>query len=295
MHDFTKSPTVICFGELLWDLLPGGARLGGAPANCAVNVNDLGGTAWLLSAVGDDVLGRQAVEALKMRRMPVEGVQILEGVETGRVDVRVDAAGIATYSIRKDVAWARIALRPEALELASRADGFCYGSLVQQGAESQETLRSLLDASGKNCVRFFDINLRRPHVSARVVRESLSYANILKLNDEELGQIGELLGIDFKEDEILSWLLDTFPLTMILVTQGAAGATVVGRGERIHIDAAPVPRLVDTVGAGDAFSAAFLVGYLRGAGVRAAAEAGVAHASRICGVAGAWLPVPDLC
>ncbi|MDR1789654.1 MAG: PfkB family carbohydrate kinase [Opitutaceae bacterium] len=288
------TPSITVFGEILWDLLPSGPRIGGAPANLAVHAADAGLDTALVSAVGDDPLGRRIRDALDARGFPHGLIQTEPARPTGTVDITLDAKGAATYRINGDVAWDHIRLTPENTAAAARADAFCFGTLAQRSPVSRATLRALLDNLPPAAVRLLDVNLRKPPPADEVLRSSLAAATHLKLNDEELPRLAALLGAaPGDERAALDALLDGNPgLSVILLTRGPDGADILTRSECFHLPAADVPGLVDTVGAGDAFTAGFVIATLRGAAPRQAATAGNALAAKVCATAGAWLPAP---
>jgi fructokinase len=314
-----KSPIhgkkLLVFGELLWDLLPDGAKPGGAPANVAVNAALAGADCALVSAVGDDERGREMLSILRARNFPTACVQTIAGAGTGAVDVTLSGAGIPSYHIRENVAWDFIENTAAAREAAAGAGAFYFGTLALRSPRSRETLLALLDLAPRGCLRFFDVNLRDPLPAPAVVRESLGRADVLKLNHEELPVVAAMLGLPAGADEFVKALAAEFPVGVVLLTHGAKGAMVyenkVGQASRLprqtggalcapsgkrdacptFIPASPAEKIVDTVGAGDAFSAGFLCGCLRGLSSAEAAKPGSDLAARVCGNAGAWLPV----
>ncbi len=295
-HKYTTAapqpaPKLLVFGELLWDLLPDGAKPGGAPANVAVNARLSGAGCLLVSAVGDDALGREMLARLRARNFPDGGIERIAGRPTGAVDVSLSGAGIPSYHIREEVAWDYITGSAEARAAAAEAGAFYFGSLAQRSARSRATLFELLAMVPRGCLRFFDVNLREPWPAEEILRGSLAHADVLKLNHEELPLLAEWLGLPGDEPGFAAALGERWPVRVVLLTKGPRGAVVYEKGEApVEVPASPAEKIVDTVGAGDAFSAGFLDGCLRGLSYAEAAKRGSGLAACVCGTAGAWLP-----
>lgn len=288
----THTPQLIVFGEILWDMLPSGPQPGGAPANVAVQARACGIDTLLITAVGDDDPGRQMLARLRERDLPADGVQIIPGVPTGAVEVTLKGQGMPDYRIHTNVAWDQIALVPALRAAAQNARAICFGSLAQRAPVSRDTLRALLDLVPVGCQRFFDVNLRRPWPDFQVIELSLCHTDILKLNDEELPIIADMLKLPTDANAFAPALFEKYPVHTMLMTMGSRGAALFARDmlHSIHIPPAPVEKIVDTVGAGDAFSAGYLAAILIGRLPESAARSGSALASRICAISGAWLP-----
>jgi fructokinase len=276
-----RQKIVVGLGELLWDLLPEGARLGGAPANFAVMAGRLGDRAAVASRVGADSLGRKAREELA--ELPAQGDFLQSDLEyaTGTVAV-VMAGNEAEYVIHDPVAWDRLALTPEWQQLAKDADAVCYGTLAQRAEASRATILGFLDETRRECVRVFDVNLRTPHWSIDVLRGGLGRATILKLNIAELRPVIEGTGAcphppeRADEGEIVRCvrrLMERYPVELVCVTLGESGSLLVSRTEH-HRHPGVAAEVRDTVGAGDAFTAALTHYYLEGAPLEVLNEAG---------------------
>ena len=265
---------VISFGEILWDVIDGVPHIGGAPFNFAAHAARCGLKSGIVSAVGDDELGRDALKAATGFGVDVSQVSVHPVLPTGTVNVTLQN-GIPSYEIVQPVAWDEIAL-PERLHLTPRA--FYFGTLSQRGPLSAATLSELLRKFESSIV-FFDVNLRQDFWDAEIVGKGLANADILKVNDEEMNRLG------FVPDDLLA----RFPrLKIIVETRGALGCRIVSRkGERFDSPAFTDEPVVDTVGAGDSFSAAFLASLLRGESLESAAEAGNRLAGRVAARAGA--------
>ena len=287
----SAKPVIIGFGELLWDLLPAGAQLGGAPGNFAYHTHVLGAETQIVSAVGDDALGRRALDQLQSVGLSTHLIATLDTHPTGTVHVQLNDAGQASYTIVENVAWDRIPVSADSLALASRADAICYGSLVQRSSVSRDTLRQFLAATRLDCLRIFDINLRPPHFTTEIVLDSLATATLFKLNDEELPQLATMLGCASDEASVFAHLFARYPLKTIALTRGADGATLITRDERHDLPGQPPTRLADTVGAGDSFTASLVTSLLAGRSLEEAGKRAIRHASYVCSQHGA---MPDM-
>jgi len=271
----------------LWDLLPEGARLGGAPANFAVMAGRLGAHAAILSRIGRDELGRRAVEVLEPLPADTQFLQVDPAHETGRVTVALKD-GQPEYTIHEPAAWDSMELTDDWVQLAERADGLCFGSLAQRAVESRQTIQTLAAQARAGCVRVFDVNLRAPFYSGEVIQESLELASVVKMNDAEAPVLLGLLGLP--EGETLraacERLLAEFPaLKLAAVTRGGQGSLLVSREGWHEHPGFPV-KVVDTIGAGDAFTAAMTHTLLEGAGLD---TAGLARLNEAGNRWGAWV------
>lgn len=255
-----NSPCIVGLGEILWDMLPGGTFLGGAPANFAFHANQLGARGLVVSAVGNDDLGQRIFTELGPLNVATEGLRRTEQ-PTGTVTVTT-VAGQPTYTIHTDVAWDFIPFDAELEAIARAADAVCFGTLAQRSPGSQQTITSFLQATGKHCWRIFDINLRQQFYDTETIQSSLELAHVLKLNHEELPIIAELLELSANPDETISALLQGYGLRLIALTRGSAGSSLYSRWRTSHHPGYPVEHLADTIGAGDSFTAALIMGLL---------------------------------
>lgn len=284
---------VLGIGELLWDLLPDGPRLGGAPANFSVMAGRLGNHAAILSRIGRDDLGREAVHLLDPLPADTSFLQIDPLHETGRVSISLNQ-GQPEYTFHQPVAWDSMELSDEWIKLAERADALCFGSLAQRSVESRQTIQTLAAQSSSRCVRIFDVNLRPPFYSSEVLQESLELATVVKMNDAEVPLVLALLGMPVEENGSLAnlrtgaeRLLAEFPtLEMVAVTRGGNGSLLVTREQWHEHPGFPI-KVRDTIGAGDAFTAAMAHYLLRGAELPVLNEAGNRWGSWIASQAGA--------
>jgi fructokinase len=253
--------TVAGIGELLWDVFPHHKRLGGAPTNFACHTSRLGAQAYPVSSVGSDALGVELRGQLK--EMGVSAQYIFESnYSTGIVDV-VLSAGKPTYEIHEDVAWDHIPFTDDLKALAGHLDAVCFGSLSQRSEESRKSIHTFLRSMPENALKIFDVNLRQSFFSKELIAASLELANILKLSDEELPVLAEFFGLEGNVEEQLKQLLNLFNLKLIAYTRGPDGSLLVGAYETD--DAAGLPgKAIDSVGAGDSFTAALCMGLLKG-------------------------------
>jgi fructokinase len=277
----SRKHTIVGLGELLWDLLPSGRQLGGAPANFAYFANLLGDRGIVASRVGNDDLGRQAAGRLRQLGSSTEYLQYDSTCATGTVAVRVDAAGQPHFEIARPVAWDFLEWTPAWKKLAEEADAVCFGSLAQRSPVSRETILKFLRSTQPRALCVFDVNLRTPFYSREVLEASLPLTDVIKLNHDELPLLAGILGIPFSgERRSAEALLHACKPKLICVTRGSSGSLLVGKegaaehpGFRVSV--------VDTVGAGDAFTATLVHHCLRGSTLEEMSEA----ANRV----GAWV------
>ncbi|MFZ0909598.1 MAG: carbohydrate kinase [Candidatus Acidiferrales bacterium] len=260
-----KNHVVVGLGEVLWDLLPAGKQLGGAPTNFAYITNLLGDRGIVASRVGNDDLGREARDTLEKLQLSTANLQLDPVHPTGTVKVQVDAAGQPKFEISENVAWDFLAWTSEWNALAREADAVCFGSLAQRSLASRKTILEFVKATRPSATRIFDVNLRQAFFSAEVLAESANSADIVKLNDDELPRVMALLGIQHRDEETSAGdLLRAFGLKLVCVTRGAKGSLLVNEAGS-HRHPGYQIKVADTIGAGDAFTAALVHKYLRGA------------------------------
>ncbi len=287
-----NGPIVIGAGEVLWDMLPGGKQLGGAPANFAWHASQLGGQGIVYSAVGKDQLGNEIIDLLDKRRVDTRFISRLEEYPTGRVDVQVDSSGVPEYTIETNVAWDKIPLCSQRNELVNQASAFCFGALAQRDSVSFHTIQCLLDELPVNCLKIFDINLRQTFYSKEVIELSLQKCDILKLNEDELPVVAKLFGIEGDETHILDRLLNDFRIEMIALTKGGAGSLIRTNTERSWLES-PRVTIADTVGAGDSFTAALAMGLLMKWPVNRVHQLAVDVSAYVCTQKGAMPLLPE--
>jgi fructokinase len=285
---------ILGIGELLWDVLPEGPRLGGAPANFTVMAGRLGNHTAILSRIGRDDLGRRAVTALDELAADTEFLQIDAAHETGRVTVALKD-GQPEYTIHQPAAWDFFDLSDEWIALAQRADAVCFGSLAQRNSVSRQTIQELVAQTRARCIRVFDVNLRAPFYTSEVVEESLELATVFKMNDAEVPIVMGLLGLGAEGDlrGAAERLLGEFPaLRLVAITRGGKGSMLVTRDEW-HEHPGIAVDVADTIGAGDAFTAALTHYLLRGASLAELNEAGNRWGAWVASQSGAMPPMTD--
>ena len=264
-----KAPIVVGLGEILWDFLRSGRQLGGAPANFAYMASVLGCESAVASRIGDDDLGREAIAKLSALGMSSNCVQEDPIHPTGRVLVEVDHNGQPRFEIVESVAWDFLEWSESWQKLAQVTDAVCFGSLAQRSSPSRNTIRKFLREMRLESTRVFDVNLRQSFYSAEVISESLKMASIAKFNHDELPLIANLLGLRTANEELAArLLLDVYGLELVCITRGANGSLLVNRTESSEHSGIAV-KVADTVGAGDAFTAGLVHGFLQGASLGA--------------------------
>ena len=281
--------TIVGLGELIWDILPAGKQLGGATTNFAYISRLLGDNSTVASRIGADELGREAVARLARLRISTDYLQHDPHHATGTVRVSLDERGDAAYSANEDSAWDYLEWTPQWAELAARCDAVCFGTLSQRAAASRATIRRFLETTRPETLRIFDVNLRHSFYNAAqlsdftpdLLSDSLRLASIVKLNSGELPRVASMLGLDGRDErELAARLLRAFNLRLVAVTRGARGSLLVSEAESVAHEGLRVA-VVDTIGAGDAFTAALAHHYLRRAPLAQISE----RANRL----GAWI------
>ncbi len=284
-----RSKRIVAFGELLWDLLPGGRTLGGAPANFAFRAKTLGHRTSLITRIGTDALGAEGLQRLQSLNADTECIQTDDSYPTGTVQVTLGTAG-PEYFIVQNVAYDHIERTPEAIAALREADCFCFGTLIQRAEKSRHTLYKLLEQV--RGLRVLDLNLRNNCYTRDTVQKSMAHADILKMNDAEaveLPNLAPLGGPDF--ESLCRSIFQSYPIHTILITLGANGAFAATRkGENIHVPGHAV-EVCDTCGSGDAFTAAFVDAYLNGASLETACRRGNALGSLVATKRGATAPI----
>ena len=286
-----SAPQVVCIGEALWDLLPSGPQLGGAPANLACHVAQLGGAATLISRVGRDDWGHKARTGLRDRGVMLQSLQEDSVHPTGTVSVALDPSGHPRFTIVEQVAWDHLEVTPEALAAVRAADAVCFGTLAQRSLGSRQSIETLLRAAPPSQLRFCDINLRDPFHTPEVIESSLLAANALKLNETELPVLGRIFGLPTELRAGIESLATRFNLDSVLLTLGAAGSRLWENG-RWEEEAGRTVSVRDTVGAGDSFTAAFVLGRLLGWPRAHTLRAATEIASYVCTQSGATPELP---
>ncbi|MCK8620914.1 carbohydrate kinase family protein [Prevotella sp. E13-27] len=284
---------VVGLGEVLWDVLPEGKKLGGAPANFAYHAGQFLGmnNTIAVSALGEDKLADETIEALKEHGLN----DLLPRVPypTGTVQVQLDEQGIPTYDIKENVAWDNIPFDDDIAEIARNCRAVCFGSLAQRNVVSRETIQKFLDATPDDCLKIFDINLRQQFYTQEILRESFQRCNILKINDEELVLIGRMFGYPGLDIENKCWLiLGKYNLDMLVLTCGTNGSYVFTPGH-VSFQETPKVKVADTVGAGDSFTGSFVGSILNGKSVPEAHSTAVQVSAYVCTQNGAMPTYPE--
>ena len=259
-----KPAVMIGLGEVLWDILPSGKVLGGAPANFAYMTNVLGDEGIVASRIGNDELGREACEVIQRLGLKTSYLQQDSQHQTGTAAVSIDAAGQPNFTIQEPVAWDFLQWTAEWEELSSRADVVCFGSLAQRSPESAAAIESFLRNAPAEALRIFDVNLRQSFYNKAVLRKSFQHAHIVKLNEQELLQISQLLHLGSGTEEMLAKrLLAEYSLRLVCITLGDRGSILVSEAQTVEHGGFRV-KIADAIGAGDAFTACLAHYYLRG-------------------------------
>ena len=281
---------IVGLGEALWDVLPEGKKLGGAPANFAYHAGQFGLDTLAISAVGEDQLGDETLSALKEKGLKYIMPRV--PFPTGTVKVELDAQGVPAYEIREGVAWDNIPFTSEMEKVARSCKAVCWGSLAQRHEVSRNTIHRFLDATPPTCLKIFDINLRQTFYDEEVIRASLKRCNILKINDEELVTIGRLFGYPGLDMSNKCWLiLGKYNLDMLVLTCGVNGSYVFKPGAMTFLET-PKVDVADTVGAGDSFTASFCAAILKGLSVSDAHQLAVETSAYVCTCNGAMPRIP---
>lgn len=283
---------IVGMGEALWDILPEGKKIGGAPANFAYHVSQFGLDSCVVSAVGEDKLGDEIITNFNEKKLNY----ILDRVPypTGTVMVELDSQGIPMYDIKQNVAWDNIPYTPDLKDLASRTKAICFGSLAQRSVVSRTTINDFIDAMGndEDTLRIFDINLRQGFYTPEIICKSMEQCNILKINDEELVTISRMFDYPGIDLENKCWiLLGKYNLRMLILTCGVNGSYVFSPG-RMSFVPTPKVEVADTVGAGDSFTAAFIACILKGKSIEEAHKRAVEVSAYVCTQNGAMPVLP---
>lgn len=284
---------VVGMGEALWDVLPEGKKIGGAPANFAYHVSQFGLTSCVVSAVGPDALGKEIQENLTSKGLNHLIAEV--PYPTGTVQVEIDQAGVPQYEIKENVAWDNIPYTAQLEALAKRTQAVCFGSLAQRNVVSRETINRFLDAmpQTEDSLVVFDVNLRQGFYNKEILCNSMRRCNILKINDEELVTVSRMFGYPGIDLQDKCWiLLGKYNLKMLILTCGINGSYVFTPG---NVSFQPTPKVdvADTVGAGDSFTAAFIASVLKGKSVAEAHSIAVRTSAFVCTKDGAMPVLPS--
>lgn len=283
---------LVGLGEILWDRLPAGVQLGGAPANFAFHARALGAEAVVASSVGADEPGRGILERLDTLGLNHDYIVADSIHPTGAVRVKIDPDGNPVYEIQENVAWDFLPLTRQWMGLVGRADAICFGSLAQRSKVSRTTIRALLEKASPEALRIFDVNLRAPFFTREVVEISIQLANVLKVSREELPVVARLLSMSGDETILLSRILQRYNLRLIAFTRGEEGSVLYTSDRKSDHPGYRVD-VIDSVGAGDAFTAALAVGMLKGYDLDRINDTANRLASFVCSQSGATPVLPE--
>lgn len=283
---------IVGMGEALWDVLPEGKKIGGAPANFAYHVSQFGLPSCVVSAVGEDLLGKEIIENFTSKDLNHQIAEV--PYPTGTVQVEIDQAGIPQYEIKENVAWDNIPYTDQLHELAQNTKAVCFGSLAQRNVVSRDTINRFLDTMPKaeDTLVVFDVNLRQGFYNKEILCNSMERCNILKINDEELVTVSRMFGYPGIDLQDKCWiLLGKYNLKMLILTCGINGSYVFTPGN-VSFQPTPKVEVADTVGAGDSFTAAFIASILKGKSVKKAHHIAVETSAFVCTKNGAMPILP---
>ena len=287
-----KPYKVAGIGELLWDVLPKGKQLGGAPCNFAFHALQSGFESYVISAIGQDKDGDEILQVLDKLGLNTSFVQTKPDYPTGIVTVKLDKAGIPDYTIHENVAWDYIEQNVKLKAFAKEVDAICFGSLAQRSRVSKATIWSFLENTRPDCLKVFDINLRQSYYTLETILKSLEFANVLKLNDDELSVLASIIGYEGDEESVIRQLLKEFDLKLIAFTKGTNGSILLTNDEISYCEVQKV-EVEDTVGAGDSFTAFLLAGILNNLKLKKIHWAATNVASYVCTQPGATPKLPE--
>ncbi len=280
-----SKPVVVGIGELLWDMLPKGKRAGGAPINFVYNATQLGADGYAISAVGKDAFGDEIIAELE--KSHIHHVLERNDYPTSVVEIELNN-GIPTYTIVEGVAWDHLAVTPKEIAVVEKADAVCFGTLALRSPQTRVSILTLLKHAPQKAFKLFDVNLRSNYFSKELIDELLQEANVFKINDEEMVKVQKLFGLNLSDEEICHWFIKKYDLRYLIFTAGEKYSIVyAANGEKSYLDT-PKVKVADTVGAGDSFSAGFVMGLLTGKSMSEAHKQAVATAAFVCTKNGAW-------
>lgn len=276
-----KTLNIIGVGEILWDVLPDGKRLGGAPGNFVYHTKALGASAIVISAIGNDKNGREIIKELKKKDIPAK-ITYQNDKPTGTVDVSINSQGEPNYIINENVAWDFIPFDEDILQITREADIICFGTLAQRSIISRKTIQTIVKSSRPESLVVYDINLRQHYYSKEIIENSLQLCNVLKLNEDELPVLSNIMEIEGKSEmEKINNLIKRFSLKLVAYTKGGEGSFLMTPSEESYLTT-PRVKVRDTIGAGDAFTAAMVVCFAKGFPLKKVHEKAVEVAAFVC-------------
>ncbi len=263
-NEFNKKKYLIVgIGELLWDILPSGKKqIGGAPANFAYHTNNFEAKGAVISAIGNDEDGRKILNNLKQKGIITEHIQVNKKVKTGTVNIKYDNDKVPIFTINENTAWDNIKVIEETKKFIKKADAICYGTLSQRNRISQKAIISYIKSTKPECLKIYDINIRQNYYNKNIIQNTLELSDILKISEEELSTVAEVLGLSGTNKDILKNILTKYSLKVIAYTKGRNGANLIFKNNTIKHKGYKT-KVVDTVGCGDAFTAILALGILK--------------------------------
>lgn len=282
---------VVGLGEVLWDMLPEGRKIGGAPVNFAYHAGQFGIDTMAVSAIGNDKLGEDTIAEMNGKHLN----HIFPSVPypTGSVQVKLDEKGVPAYDIKENVAWDNIPFTNEIESVARSCRAVCFGSLAQRNTVSRSTIRKFIESTPDGCIRIFDINLRQNFYTSNVIHDSLELCNILKINDEEIMLVSRMFNYDSSNIEnVCRTIMEDFSLEMVILTCGTKGSYIFTKDD-VSFMPTPKVNVADTVGAGDSFTGSFCAAILRGLPVAEAHKKAVEVSAYVCTQNGAMPEIPE--
>ena len=285
-----EKSSILVIGEILWDIFPDGKRIGGAPANFAYYMTKMGIETTLISRIGNDSLGFEALAACQSEGLVIDFIQRDPIYPTGKVIVKLDKNGIPDFKIEEISAWDFIDDEERLFPLVKKAKALYFGTLAQRNEKSRRTIQNLLAQANPECIRVLDLNLRSPYYNYQLIESSLYKADVLKLNLDELKIVSEFFHLSGSRSDQIRFLMKEFNLKVVALTAGSKGSLIVTPERESRHPGFPV-NVVDTVGAGDAFAAALVNGLLKKADLDQINEFANQLASYVCTKKGAWVNI----
>lgn len=288
-----QKPTIIGVGELLWDNLPTGKKLGGAPVNFTYYACALGANGYAVSAIGKDKSGEELLQNFEALGLTSTYIQ-RNDLPTSEVGVSLDSNGVAQYEIYQNVAWDNIIATSEVCSLAKSTSAICWGSLAQRSVASENAILQIVDCVPENALKIFDINLRQNFYSKEIIENSLNRANVLKLNEDEIVVLSDMFELCGSEIDKAKQLIEKFKLQIVIITMGGDGSVIVSDKSEVSKLKASVSNVVDTVGAGDSFTSTFVASILNGYSLADSHKRANSVASFVCSHEGAIVPRAEI-
>ena len=287
-----RKPLVAGLGELLWDVVGENETLGGAPINFVYHAAQLGASALAISTIGDDLRGKRAISSLADHGVVTDHLTVVEGAPTGYVEASVDTNGVAEYLFPDEVAWDRLTIEPATEMLSARLELICFGSLAQRSHHSRAVIHRFLASLPSEALKIFDLNIRQNFYSSEIIRDSLTQADILKLNDDEIELLTRLEDLKGSPEQRLAILVERYRLVLGVLTRGEGGSLLVSP-TAVSDHPGFQAEVVDTIGAGDSFTAVIGMGMLKGYPLEKINEHANRVAAHVCSRRGAMVMLPE--